>query len=242
MRARSVCSDGGKCDLITLSSNLVTGMGLRVHLLLVDLEGYTNKLLPAIRSFRDSLDPAPIRIIVDEAKRVADMAQPDGRFLGESSEVYEGEAAILEGKAFYNRRGSVPDYPDQQTSKEDKLFLLEQCIAPSLFADLCLASSESPRPWQGMSDPELMNLLYENSDWIQDYFTFAKSVCGQSLEVTIGEWSQLLSASEVAEFVQELDRIPEPSNPQVSKELKNLRTIATAASSNPSYGLLMCLL
>jgi len=214
-------------------------MGVDVYIYLFDPQPYEGSLLPAYQTFVDKGDTGPLVKLLREAIPQLDSlstgyAKPDL-----SQKVSESYIATLTGKQYYSSLAKEPKEGDV-TTPEDMRILVSEQVAPNLLEVFCIPRNLGVNPEQSMSRTALMNYLYSQSRWIEDYFTGSKQVTGKVPEVKLGEWSQFFSKDEVEAFDRELSRIQRPTNEEVLADgFDNLRAVVHAAATNPNVRLLL---
>ena len=216
-------------------------MGVTVKLFLVDLREYDSILLPAYRAFLQQSDPKPLVSLVERALSPFSVQRKRG-LLKKPDDVYQEYADILRGKVFYSSTGSRAS-TSGSASKEDLRLFIDNSVAQDLFMLFCTPEVANFDPEQNMSRTALMQYLYSQSRWIEDYFTFATEPSGPVLDIRLGEWSRLYSADEINEFNDEIGRMPRPSDPEILADgFDNLRSLVKAAATRGKVGLLVSIM
>lgn len=210
-------------------------MSADVFIYLFDQKTCEQSVLPAYERFVTKYDTS---LLLDLVRGVIPQLDsiPDGQGVSfRSRQVYEEYIEILSGKQRYGASGSQ----SRGTSARDMRVFVENSVAPSLIQALCLPHDMEVKPEQSMSRPALLNFLYSQSRWIEDYFTFAKEPSGAVPIIKIGEWNRFFSREEVEEFDIELARLERPSDDQVLADgFDNLRALVHAAVVNPHFTIL----
>ncbi len=206
-------------------------MSVDVYIYLFDPQPYEGSLLPAYRTFVDKRDSGPlVKLLRDAIPQLGSVVTGYGE-PGLSQQSYESYIATLTGKEYYSSQAKEPKEGDV-TTPEDMRILVDNSIAPNLLEVFCISRNLGVNPEQSMSRRALMNYLYSQSRWIEDYFTGSKQ--------NLGEWSQYFSKEEVEAFDRELSRIQRPPAQQVLADgFDNLRAVVHAAATNPNLRLMI---
>jgi hypothetical protein len=214
-------------------------MGVEVYIYLFDTHEYEHSVLPAYRSFKERADKGPLLNLLRSASYHAEASQTVGE-VSASEEIYQHYADILSGRQHYDSERKEEADQTRPTTAQDMRLFVDDSVAPGLVTFFCLPRDEGIQPEQGMSSAVLMNYLYSQSKWIEDYFTFAKEPSGAVPEIKIGDWSRFFSREEVLEFDDQLSKMQRPNNDEVLADgFDNLRALVHAAANNPNFAILL---
>ena len=208
-------------------------MASDVSLVLFDLVSYTSTLVPAVEKVRQSGATADISDLVVLAANVpwaskwADLPAP----------VLNEYVSILKGDLPYSTSGALP--PGAKTTPQDMIYFVDQMCVPELIG-LFIPEVEGFRPEQDMSRSGLPLFLYEQSEWIEEVFTFARQPTGPSLAYPFGEWNGLFTRQEVGDFYREVSLVkPLNDDEQMAEKVENLRSLVSAANNDARWNLLL---
>ena len=154
-------------------------------------------------------------------------------------EIYQEAVGILNGSVYYSSRGEDRLSNSQKTSRADLEIYVSENLTSAVVIPLCVPYKEGIASKQDMTNSELVDYLYERSDWIKKVFTFEKPPKGGRLDVPIGGASELFAKEELQTFSAEISRIAEPNEPRLKKEFINLRGLLKLALSDPDLTLVM---
>jgi len=233
--------DGNQLKVIKVNKAVdakVETMSVDIFIYLFDPQLNEGSVLPAYRTFVDKADTVPLVKLLRDA-----ITQLDSMPIGQSAPrwpkaVYEEDIAILTGKEYYSSKAKEPKKGDV-TTPEDMRILVENSVAPELLEVFCIPRNLGINPEQSMSRTALVNYLYSQSTWIEDYFTGSKHVTGPVPEIKLGEWCQFFTQDEVEAFDRELSRIERPTDDRVLADgFDNLRNLVHMAATNPNLKLL----
>jgi hypothetical protein len=213
-------------------------MSVEVSIYLLDLTECQSSVLPAYREFTEHDDTAPLVRLVQKVLREIRAGKKVSYW---SPDVYEEAIAILSGKQYYSSEGKQPAAGNAVTSREDIRTFVDNTVAPPLIELLCVPEGLGVNPKQSMSGSDLMNSLYSQSPWIEDYFTGSKQPSGPVAEIRVGEWSRFFTREEILAFDAELQRIKRPENGQAVGDFDNLRALVHAAAIDPNLTILFSL-
>jgi len=158
-------------------------MSVDVYIYLFDPQPYEGSLLPAYRTFVDKRDSGPlVKLLRDAIPQLGSVVTGYGE-PGLSQQSYESYIATLTGKEYYSSQAKEPKEGDV-TTPEDMRILVDNSIAPNLLEVFCISRNLGVNPEQSMSRRALMNYLYSQSRWIEDYFTGSKQRCQKSISVS----------------------------------------------------------
>jgi hypothetical protein len=207
-------------------------MGSDVSVVLFDFDRYRTVLIPAVQKVRQSGETDDVSELISLAatlpwaSRWADLPPP----------VLDEYKSILKRELPYSVSGGLRE---GTTTAEDMIYFVDQMCVPELIG-LFIPEVNGFRPEQNMSRSGLPVFLYSQSDWIQEIFTFSRSITGPSLEYPFGEWSGLFSVEDTGAFDRELTLIAPPEDDQgLVEELTNLRSLVAAANQDEKLSLLM---
>jgi hypothetical protein len=211
-------------------------MSVEVTLYLLDSKECQSSVLPAYRAFSEHHDTD---LLVRLIQKVLPEIRSGKRHSYWLPEFYEEAIAILTGKQYYSSEETQPTESNAVTSKQDYRVFVDNSVAPSLIELLCVPQGLGVNPKQSMSGTELMNYLYSQSPWIEDYFTGSKQPSGPLAEIKIGESSRFFTREEVLAFDAELRRIKRPEDEHAAvNEFDDLSALVHAATTDPNLMIL----
>lgn len=218
---------------------LGASMGVEVYIYLFDTHEYEHSILPAYRSFKETSDKGPLLKLLQSAVSHAASSQPGGD-ASPSEEIYQHYVDVLSGRQYYSSERKEGFDQTRPTAAQDMRLFVDNSVAPALVTAFCLPRDGGIQPEQSMSGAALMNYLYSQSRWIEDYFTFAKEPSGAVPEIRIGDWSRFFSRDEILAFDDQLSKMQRPRNDAVLADgFDNLRALVHAAANNPNFAVLL---
>jgi hypothetical protein len=206
---------------------------VRTAVFLLDLIQYNERLLPAYRAaLGRSSERALLLQLLDEAKQIASVSRKTGDESLWPDEVYDEHRRIL---------GDWPSRASTERSGKSLEEFVTDPVGPELLEAICLPRDLGLSPEQSMSEPDLMDYLYQRSHWIEDMFTSVLEPTGPDLQVKLGEWSRLFSQDETMKFRSEVSAIlPHAQPTEVVEGFSNLQRILALAAENPRFALAYC--
>lgn len=214
-------------------------MGVQVYIYLFDMHEYEDSVLPAYRSFKERSDTRPLLKLLRRAMSYAAASGSRGE-ASLTEEIYQHYTDVLSGRQYYGSEKQERADQTRPTTSQDMRLFVDNSVAPAVVTVLCLPSDKGFQPEQSMSGAGLMNYLYSESRWIEDYFTFAKEPSGAVPEIRIGDWSRFFSREEVLAFDDQLSKMQRPNDEAVlAGGFENLRTLVHAAANDPNFAILL---
>jgi len=213
-------------------------MGADVSIQLFNFKAYREKVIPAYQALLEKDDPNPFITLL---KEIIERFDSDKRFASNvgHKEFYEEAIEVLNGSVHYNPDDYKLALGERETPRGAKQIFVEDNFAYYLLIALCVPHDKGVKPEQDMSTFWLTNYLYERSEWIKDLFTFVRTVKGESLELAMGESSELLTKEDLKEFSVELAKVPPPEDTELKKEYDNLRALVKLALEDPDLTLVL---
>ena len=214
-------------------------MSSDVELYLFNKRIYEQTVVPAYEAFLKKKDPKPL---LNQLAAIVKRLDAGNRMYSPpfwNKKIYQEAVGIIDGSVYYNSEGGEPADSNEKTTRADLELYVRENLTDGLVMPLCIPYLHRAVPTQDMTNSELVGYLYERSKWIQEVFTFTRSLNGGILEVPIGESSDLFSKEELQRFSQEMSRIPKPSDPNLKREFENLQQLLKLASSDPDLTLVM---
>lgn len=205
-------------------------MGVDVRVRLFNQKVYRETILPAYEEFARSGDVNPLVGLLDTAATERATANDGNPWLW-SEDVYAEAAGILNGTVYYSSEGITAG---AKTSPEDLKLFVRNNAGPDLVTFFCVDRLRGVDPDQSMGRGQLVPYLYGRSAWIQDVFTFAKPITGGTLEIPMGESTEVFSKTETATFFEEVKKAGRPGgDATLSQEYDKLLDLLRAALDNP---------
>jgi hypothetical protein len=128
--------------------------------------------------------------------------------------------------------GKTSNQGDRKSTHKVRRDYARKRLGSKIVGALCVCYGRGVNPELDMSSSRLRAYLYRESEWISDVFTFARTIHGPRLELSIGESTELFSEGDIREFGAELAEIPVPEDPEVRREYDNLRLMLELASKD----------
>lgn len=195
-------------------------------------------MLPAYESFlhRGDVDPL-VTLLRDAIPKLGSIIAGHSR-PGFAKTVYEESIAILTRKSYYSSQAKELKEGDVTTDDDMRIFI-SGSVGPDLVQIFCIPRNLGVNPEQSMSRAALVEYLYSQSRWIEDYFTGSKQVTGPIPEIKLGEFCQFFSTEELESFDKELSRLDRPADEQILQDgFDNLRALVHKAATDPNLKLL----
>jgi hypothetical protein len=193
-------------------------MAERVYICLFSLQPYDRNVAPALRTYRDRYDPAPVvRLLADISRMLPELRKDPDREVPDSDDCQHWIDAI------------APDAghkPSDDTVRE---------LAGMLIQNLCIPHGLGFNPMQEIE--RFVPYLSDRSEWFADLEDGGEELAGGRLEFSFGNGSLYATRQQIRQFHEELERVPEPGG-NLAADYRNLRRLVAAADSNANYTLL----
>lgn len=213
-------------------------MGADVVLVLFNRRIYRERILPAYRLFlkRDEAETL-IALLRECAQKLEANPQLSEQLLW-SKESVEEDVGILTGTVYYSPdNGKTSNQGEKQKTHKVRRDYARGLLSSSILQVLCVPHDRMVNPEQDMTNSRLVSYLYARSEWIEELFTFRRSVRGDRLELSIGESTELFTKEVAEEFSRELTKIVPPEDPELRREYDNLRAMLKLTLEDPDLTL-----
>jgi len=220
----------------------LTTMGLDYHIHLFNLKVYRDRVLPAYQAFFDGDDTEDLITLTKECIPILEANPQLSDELLLDREICEEAIGILNGTVYYKSKGDYDSKKGKrETTRADKQIFVQGQACPHILELICVPRYEGVDSVQNITRTPLTSCLYERSEWIMDLFTGIREVRGGTLEIMIGEWSELFTKEDLQEFSDELSKVPAPNDPTKRKEYENLRSLLKLALADKDLTLVLSL-
>jgi hypothetical protein len=214
-------------------------MGVTVYIHLFDINAYREKVLPAYKSFFRKDDAESLIGLLKECIRMLDAHPHLSEQLIWDRELCEEAIGIINGTVYYSPDGHTSNQGERKKTHKVRRDYARGQLSPYILQILCVPHDKGLIPEQNMTKTPLISYLYERSSWIEELFTFSRTVRGAHLELSIGASSKVFTKEDVQEFDTELSKVAPPEDPKLKDEFNNLCALVKLASKDPSLTLLL---
>jgi hypothetical protein len=211
-------------------------MGTEVQIILFSRRTYNERVLPAYRSLRKG-DTAPLIAVLRECVEKIESNPTLAEQLLWNKEIIEEDIGILTGTVYYSPDDRRSNQGEKKESDLVKREYARQLLASNIVQVLCVPRAETLKTELATTNNRLIPYLYEKSTWIKEVLTFQRLAKGGHLEFPIGESTEILTKEDMQRFSVELDKMPDPEDPDLRKEYINLRALLKIALDHPDWTL-----
>jgi hypothetical protein len=205
-------------------------MGTNVQIELFNYQVYNDVVLPAYKEFLQKNNSKPLKNLLIRAINERKLIDSDDLDVVSVLELEEA-LGILEGNIYYSSKGLQE--AQSKTTQDDLEIFVRGSVGPELVRLFCIDRLHGINPTQSMTQGPLIRYLYTKSEWIKEIFTFEKEIASGSLEIAIGECTEIMPKKEVAIFYDEVLKASKPSgNAQLCKDYENLCKMLKTALDN----------
>jgi hypothetical protein len=185
---------------------------------LFDLAAYDTRAAPALRAYAHRYDPAGVVELLREIMRIL----PDLR--------REPERPLLDLEEYEHWIDSLaPDAgnkPSDQTMRE---------VADMIIQPLCIPHGTGLHPLVDIE--KFVPYLSDRSAWFADLEQGGEELAGPRLEFTFGSGALVATKQQIAQFLEEVRRVPPPEG-DLATDYQNLKSLLEKASYTRDYTVL----
>lgn len=210
-------------------------MGMDMYICLLDWATYRDKILPAEKLLEQNGDEKPLIELLSQIVAMPESDDPMAEGLW-SRDVYQENMDVLTGRI--PRSFGVFREAHFLSTKEERLQYARSNVVPNIVNALGVARHRSHvNPEQNVGRDRINPYLCERSPWIDELFTFGRTVRGEHLEFPIGESTELFTADDLKDFQAALNKVPRPEDPELRQQYDNLATLVNIALTDSSTAL-----
>ena len=209
-------------------------VGVTVNLYALDMKAYATEILPAVHALIEERCAAPLIALLQRGRRSPPTDESEQVAVSDFA-LYERILDDFETTGERDIDGFV-NWGDKQRTIRG---ILNSNIAPALVNFYCLIRTNSQIAKQNVSEEPFLSSLYAHSPWARSLFTFEVPAEGGSLEIPVGESTDVLSKYQVERLLREVQTDTCAQELPNCKRYDNLQNLLRIALSSEDVSIVM---